>query len=76
MAALLAELDATERQERNVRREALRAQLAELDALDAPLAALDDLADLIGRAALTAAGYRQHHRGEWRKRRAQRDETR
>ena len=49
---------------------------AELKALDAPLDDLDELADLLARAALVAAGYRQHHRGEWRKRRAQGDETR
>jgi hypothetical protein len=28
---------------------------------------LDDLADLLVRAALLAAGYRQHERGEWRR---------
>jgi hypothetical protein len=50
-------------------REARRAARAELTALDAPLDDLAEQTDLLARAALAAAGYRQHHRGEWRKRR-------
>jgi hypothetical protein len=50
-------------------REAGRAAMAELTALAAPLDDLAELTDLLARAALAAAGYRQHHRGEWRKRR-------
>ena len=57
--------DALARQER----EARRAAMAELAALDAPLDDLAELTDLLARAVLAAAGYRQHHRGEWRKRR-------
>jgi hypothetical protein len=30
---------------------------------------LNELADLVARAALAAAGYVQHDRGEWRKKR-------
>jgi hypothetical protein len=55
--------DAGTRQER----EARRAAMSELAALDAPLDDLTELTDLLARAALAAAGYRQHHRGEWRK---------
>ena len=44
--------------------------------LDAPLNDLNDLAELLAHAALLAAGFHQHKRGEWRKRRVQRDETR
>lgn len=51
-----------------------RARLAELQARisepDARLRSLDALADAAMRAALAEAGYRQHARGEWRKRRA------
>ncbi len=57
--------DALARQQR----EARRAEMAELAALDAPLDDLAELTDLLARAALAAAGYRRHHRGEWRKRR-------
>jgi hypothetical protein len=68
---LAAQLDAIERQKRETERAILRAEADELAALDAPLAELNELADLFARAALAAAGYAQHHRGEWRKRRGQ-----
>ncbi|SRR5579884_1263901 len=60
-----ARLDASARQEREDRR-AVRAELA---TLDASLAELAKHMDLLARAALVAAGYRQHHRGAWRRRR-------
>jgi hypothetical protein len=71
VADLVAQLDALERQEREADRAASWAMRAELDALDAPLNELHDLAELVARAALVAAGYRQHKRGEWRRRREQ-----
>jgi hypothetical protein len=49
-----------------------RAALAELDAL---VEELDALAELVARAALIAAGYHQHARGPWRKRRTRRSPT-
>src|SRR5262249_11380198 len=55
VAALVAQMDALERQERDAERAALRADRAELDALDGPVNELDDLADLVARAALLAA---------------------
>ena len=69
VAELVAEMDAIEREEREAERAARRAERAELEALDAPLNQLNDLADLLARAALVAAGFRQHKRGEWRKKR-------
>jgi hypothetical protein len=69
VAELVAEMDAIERQEREAERAARRAKRAELDSLYGPVNALNDLADLVTRAALMAAGYYQHKRGEWRKRR-------
>jgi hypothetical protein len=57
--------DAITREERESRR-AVRAELA---ALDASLDDLTEQTDLLARAVLAAAGYRRHHRGEWRKRR-------
>ena len=76
VAALAAELDALERQERELEREARRSERAELEGLDAPLDDFDELADLLACAALAAAGYRQHKRGEWRKQRVRREEAR
>jgi hypothetical protein len=66
-------MDRLVRLKREHDREALRAEGAEVDALDGPLRELDELADLVARAALLAAGYRQHNRGEWRKRRERDD---
>ena len=76
VAELAARMGALERERREAERAAFRSVRAELDALDRPLNELHDLADLVARAALVAAGYRQHKRGEWRKQRVQRDETR
>jgi hypothetical protein len=76
VAELAAQADALERERREAERAARRAERAELEALDAPLDKLNDLTDLLAQAALAAAGFRQHKRGEWRKRRAQRDQTR
>src|SRR5262245_47587231 len=66
VAEVAARTDAAERTEREAERAALRAQQERLRALDADLTALDRLCDLIARATLVAAGYRQHNRGEWR----------
>jgi hypothetical protein len=71
VAALVAQMDALERQKRESERDALRAERVEVEALDAPLEELDALADLLARAALVAAGFHQHKRGEWRRRREQ-----
>ena len=76
VADLAAQMDALERQQREAERAARQAKRAELDALDAPLDELNDLAELLTRAALLAAGFHQHKRGEWRKQRVQRDENR
>lgn len=69
VAELAAQSDAIDRADREAERQARRAEKAELDALDASVKELDELADLLARAALLAAGYRQHKRGEWRRRR-------
>ena len=72
VAELVAQLDALERERREEERDARRAEKARLEALDAPLDQLNDLADLLAHAALVAAGFRQHKRGEWRKKRGNR----
>jgi hypothetical protein len=75
VAQLAAQLDDINRQERDMERERRRKERAELDALDASLNDLNNLADLLARAALLAAGNHQHKRGEWRKRRDHRQTT-
>jgi hypothetical protein len=71
--ALVAQLDAIDRDRREEERVMARLAQEEVEALDAPLLELDALCDQLARAALLAAGYRQHHRGEWRKARGRRD---
>jgi hypothetical protein len=44
-----------------------REEREELEDLDGASGELCELAELLTRAALLADGYRQHHRGEWRK---------
>lgn len=69
LGELAAQLDALERRKRETQQAALRAEQDAVAALDAPLAELDELVELVARAALAAAGYEQHKRGEWRKKR-------
>ncbi|MCI0705202.1 MAG: hypothetical protein L0241_29430 [Planctomycetia bacterium] len=66
---LAAQLDAIEREKRESERAAVRAEREKIATLDASLNELDELADLLTRAALAVAGYVQHNRGEWRKKR-------
>lgn len=75
VAELAAQMDASERREREIERAARRAERDELDALDAPLNELNTLADLVAKAALMAAGFHCHRRGEWRRKRVRPDQT-
>jgi hypothetical protein len=73
VAELAAQLDVIEREQRAADRAALRAERAELADLDAALGRVCQEAELLARAALVAAGFRQHKRGEWRKKRGDRN---
>ncbi len=66
---LAAKVDAAKRAERRAEAEMIRRVQAKWRDLDDQLAALNQLADLMSRAALVSAGYHQHHRAEWRRRR-------
>jgi hypothetical protein len=57
------------REQRRLDALARRDKIAELEDLAADLDAVNQWANLLTRAAIVAAGYRQHNRGEWRKRR-------
>ena len=69
LGQLAAQMDAIDREKRLAERAAARAEWDEMATLDAPVEKFNDLADLLVQAALFAAGYHQHNRGEWRKRR-------
>lgn len=66
--AAAAEVD-QRRKERVERAKSLMTDEAAHAAASAPLVELEGLTDLLVRASLTLAGYRQHDRGEWRRRR-------
>lgn len=76
LADLLGEFDADAAQRRQLEAEARRAERDELAALDGQVRTLGRLADALAAAALVLAGYHQHDRGEWRKRRRGKEESR
>ena len=61
--------DAKQRARRQAEAARWRATRQELDDLNAQVAHCYELIELLARAALVAAGYHQHDRGEWRRRR-------
>lgn len=69
VARLCALKDTIDRQEREAERDRQRAIRAEMDALDEAVERFEELTDQLTRVTLQAAGFRQHKRGEWRKRR-------
>ena len=72
---LAAQTSAIDQKQRKIERDAMRAERARSDSIDSPVNDLNEIAELLACAALAAAGFRQHKRGEWRKRRGRRDET-
>lgn len=66
---LAASQDARRREERAAAAAALRALEAQHAPLDDHTEELWEMTGLVIRGALVLAGYHQHHRGEWRKRR-------
>jgi hypothetical protein len=72
LADLAAQMDALERGQRRLDALALQQEKAELAALDTDIKALTETTDLVARAALLAAGFHQHKRGEWRRKRGNR----
>jgi hypothetical protein len=70
---LAADLDAADRATKDEERRADLAAREQLEALDQPLQELGELVDLLAEAAMLAAGYRRHNRGEWRKSRGRKE---
>ena len=75
LGAAIAQLDALEREERQMAAAARREERARLQALDASIANYCREVDELVRAELIAAGYRQHKRGEWRRPRGKHEST-
>ena len=67
IAELVALQDEAERHRREEEARVWKREREDLEGLDAEAGELCELAELLTRVALLAAGYRQHNRGEWRK---------
>ena len=72
---LVAQMDALERERRGLEALKQRREKDEWKAIDADMKAVNERIDLAARAALLAAGFHLHKRGEWRKRREQNGNT-
>src|SRR3954452_19201129 len=68
-ALLINALETIDRDEQDYERHQQRAERKRLDDLERALDEMAEQARDLAREALTAAGYHQHHRGEWRRRR-------
>ena len=69
VAELAAQQDVEERAQRLAERKRLQQEAAQWTAAATPLMQLSQVLDGLTAAALITAGYHQHHRGAWRKRR-------
>ena len=69
VAEATAQLDEEERLRREEEAQAWKEERRRMEILEAQIEELCDAAETLSRAALVAAGYRQHNRGEWRLRR-------
>lgn len=69
LAEVAAALDALERERAAEHRREGKAGAERLDAAEALLIELCEAADALAAAALLAAGYHRHDRGDWRRRR-------
>jgi hypothetical protein len=69
LAELAASLDVVERERKEAERQAGRAEREADEREEAAIAEWFDRIEALTRVAIEAAGYRQHKRGEWRKRR-------
>ena len=68
-AVLIARMDALDRGAAEIARFDLRAERARMQEITTEIVAFCRLTDALARAALIEAGYHQHARGQWRKRR-------
>lgn len=74
VARLAAMMDDVDRRQRENERSERKALQAEMQALDDAVERFDELAERLARAALQAAGFHRHKRGEWRRRRERNEE--
>jgi hypothetical protein len=68
-AELAASTDAVKRLQREEEAKAWRQERESLETVDQALEKLCEAVEIVSRAILLAAGFRQHNRGEWRRQR-------
>jgi hypothetical protein len=73
-AYLIAQIHALDREERDAQRQAERLEREQAGAEDRDFMEWFNQVEAVAHAALDAAGYHRHHRGEWRKRRVRREQ--
>jgi hypothetical protein len=73
IAELEARLDTIQREKRLLDAEMTKIEQVELETVESDIQTLFKMAELVTSAALLSAGYHQHHRGEWRRRRVPSD---
>lgn len=66
---LACQFDEAERQRKSLGAAQNHLDRAEVEGLDEDLLAVEQLADVLARAALVAAGFHQHDHGAWRRKR-------
>ena len=66
---IAARMDALKRRERDEEAATWKEEREQMEALEAPVEELCEAAEMLTKATLLASGYRQHNRGEWRKKR-------
>lgn len=69
LGEIAARMDAEERQQRKEKATAWKEAREQMEALETPVEELCEAAEVLAKAILVTAGYHQHKRGEWRKRR-------
>jgi hypothetical protein len=69
LGQLAADLVQLRRAQRQANREAVGLAHLRWQEVDSSMGAMDQVGDLLTRAVLVAAGFHQHERGPWRKRR-------
>ena len=72
IGAVAAQLDEIERERREHERRRWRMEKEEIETFDRSITKVCQMADIIAKAAMVAAGYHLH-RGEWRRRRVHND---
>lgn len=71
---LAAQMDALRRHQREEEERTWRKERERMDSLETPVKELCEVSELLTNVVLLLAGYRQHNRGDWRKKRGTKED--